>query len=217
MVLLLVVSVVVVVSVPSIREVIPILFSTHGVETLKSYMISLGYWGPVVAILLMVLHSVIFIPSEIILFANIYVYGFWLGLLYTWVGSMLGAYFSFYLARLFGKPLVEKVISIEKYEKFNSWFEKNGTFGLFILRLIPLFSFNLLNYGAGLVRISFWQFTWSTALGIIPPMVVIGWLYINSMNSMWGLIILIALIVGILAVKLYKTYSPRMLRGKTVG
>ncbi|WP_408962583.1 VTT domain-containing protein [Guptibacillus hwajinpoensis] len=72
-------------------------------------MRSLGFWGPLFAIFLMVLHSVVFVPSEIILFANIYIYGFALGLLYTWIGSMLGAYLSFYLARLFGKPLVENL------------------------------------------------------------------------------------------------------------
>lgn len=155
--------------VPSFRELIPILFSTDAVESLKTYMRSLGFWGPLFAIFLMVLHSVVFVPSEIIFFANIYIYGFALGLLYTWIGSMLGAYLSFYLARLFGKPLVEKFVSIEKHEKFDRWFQKNGTFGLFILRLIPLFSFNLLNYGAGIVSITFLQFTWSTALGIIPP------------------------------------------------
>lgn len=193
--------------VPSFREIIPILFSTDAVESLKTYMRSLGFWGPLFAIFLMVLHSVVFVPSEIILFANIYIYGFALGLIYTWIGSMLGAYLSFYLARLFGKPLVEKFVSIEKHEKFDRWFQKNGTFGLFILRLIPLFSFNLLNYGAGLVSITFWQFTWSTALGIIPPMMVMGWLYINSLQTNWGLIILFVLIVSIVLIKIYKKGS----------
>lgn len=158
----------------------------------------------------MVLHSIVFIPSEIILFANVYIYGFTLGLLYTWIGSMLGAYLSFYLARLYGRPLVEKFISKEKLDKFDQWFNMNGTFGLFILRLIPLFSFNLLNYGAGFVSITFWQFTWSTAIGIIPPMVVMAWLYISSLDNNWGFIILLAIIVLIFSLKIFKKKNQKI-------
>lgn len=117
---------------------------------------------------------------------------------------MFGAYLSFYLARFFGRPLVEKFVSKEKLDKFDQWFERNGTFGLFILRLIPIFSFNLLNYGAGLVSsMTFWQFTWSTAIGIIPPMVVMAWLYINSLNNIWGIIILLMMVVVFIVLKIF--------------
>ncbi|MBF0706570.1 TVP38/TMEM64 family protein (plasmid) [Alkalihalobacillus hwajinpoensis] len=115
--------------------------------------------------------------------------------------------FIFLFSSFIWKAISRKFVSIEKHEKFDRWFQKNGTFGLFILRLIPLFSFNLLNYGAGLVSITFWQFTWSTALGIIPPMMVMGWLYINSLQTNWGLIILFVLIVSIVLIKIYKKSS----------
>jgi uncharacterized membrane protein YdjX (TVP38/TMEM64 family) len=189
---------------PTVSDIILKIFSSEGLEFLKTYIDSLGYWGPIIAILLMVLHSIVFIPSEIILFANVYAYGFYLGMLYTWIGSMLGAYLSFYLARFFGRPLVEKFIAKEKVDKFDQWFDEKGTFGLFILRLIPLFSFNLLNYGAGLVSISFWQFTWSTGIGIIPPMVVMSWLYLHSAKNSWGITILVIMAVLFVALKLYK-------------
>ncbi|WP_377887771.1 TVP38/TMEM64 family protein [Alkalihalobacillus sp. R86527] len=180
------------------------LFSTSGLEDLKAFMLGLGNWGPIVAIFLMVLHSIIFIPSEIILFANVYIFGLTFGLIYTWIGSMLGAYLSFYLARLFGRPLVLKVISDDKLAKFDNWFKKNGLFGLFLLRLVPLFSFNLLNYGAGLISITLWQFTWTTALGIIPPMFIMAWLYMNSMQSSLGVAILIVVVVLFIVIKVFK-------------
>lgn len=180
------------------------LFSTSGLEDLKAFMLGLGSFGPIVAILLMVLHSIIFIPSEIILFANVYIFGLTLGLIYTWIGSMLGAYLSFYLARLFGRPLVLKFISDAKLAKFDNRFKKNGLFGLFLLRLVPLFSFNLLNYGAGLIKITLWQFTWTTALGIIPPMVIMAWLYMNSMQSSVGIAILIVFVVIFIVIKVFK-------------
>jgi uncharacterized membrane protein YdjX (TVP38/TMEM64 family) len=205
LIFLIIIAMVIVISlfIPSFRDLIINIFSSEGLEDLKNYIESLGYWGPFFAVFLMVLHSIVFIPSEIILFANVYIYGFTLGLLYTWIGSMLGAYLSFYLARFFGRPLVEKFVSKEKLDKFDQWFTRNGTFGLFILRLIPIFSFNLLNYGAGLVSMTFWQFTWSTAIGIIPPMIVMAWLYINSLNNIWGFIILLVMVVVFVLLKLF--------------
>ena len=44
-------------------------------------------------------------------------------------------------------------------------------------RLIPVISFNLINYAAGLTRISWWTFAWATGVGILPLtvlMVVMG-------------------------------------------
>jgi uncharacterized membrane protein YdjX (TVP38/TMEM64 family) len=34
--------------------------------------------------------------------------------------------------------------------------------------LIPLVSFNVVNYGAGIMGISWWTFIWTTAVGIVP-------------------------------------------------
>ena len=36
------------------------------------------------------------------------------------------------------------------------------------MRLIPVIAFNLINYAAGLARVRWWTFTWTTALGIVP-------------------------------------------------
>jgi len=49
--------------------------------------------------------------------------------------------------------------------------------GTFISRFIPIISFNLINYAAGLTKISWWTFGWTTGLGILPMtvlMVVMG-------------------------------------------
>jgi uncharacterized membrane protein YdjX (TVP38/TMEM64 family) len=39
---------------------------------------------------------------------------------------------------------------------------------LFLSRFVPVISFNLINYAAGLTAISWWTFTWATGLGILP-------------------------------------------------
>ena len=37
-----------------------------------------------------------------------------------------------------------------------------------VSRFIPLIAFNLVNYAAGLMRISWWTFIWATGIGILP-------------------------------------------------
>jgi uncharacterized membrane protein YdjX (TVP38/TMEM64 family) len=39
---------------------------------------------------------------------------------------------------------------------------------LFVSRFVPVISFNLINYAAGLTAISWWTFVWATGLGILP-------------------------------------------------
>ena len=46
-----------------------------------------------------------------------------------------------------------------------------------ISRFIPVIAFNLINYAAGLSRLTWWQFFWTTGVGILPLtflMVVMG-------------------------------------------
>jgi uncharacterized membrane protein YdjX (TVP38/TMEM64 family) len=39
---------------------------------------------------------------------------------------------------------------------------------LLFIRLVPLISFNLVNYAAGLLGVGWWPFLWTTAIGILP-------------------------------------------------
>ncbi|MGE5603969.1 MAG: hypothetical protein ACM30E_13040, partial [Nitrososphaerales archaeon] len=59
-----------------------------------------GAWGPVVIIGLSVAQTIVApIPGQMTNFAAGYIYGPWLGLLYSWVGLVLGAAIAMLLAR----------------------------------------------------------------------------------------------------------------------
>lgn len=60
----------------------------------------LGVWGPLIVILMMILHSVTFVPSEVITITDVVLFGPVWGVVYAWIGSVLGAYLAFYLARI---------------------------------------------------------------------------------------------------------------------
>jgi uncharacterized membrane protein YdjX (TVP38/TMEM64 family) len=125
-------------------------------------------WGVLASIGLMVVHSFVPFPAEIVACANGMIYGPLWGTVITWVGAMLGAAAAFGLARLLGWPFVRRILSADHRERLAAWSRERGAAALLISRLIPVIAFNLINYAAGLAGISWWTFLWTTGLGILP-------------------------------------------------
>ena len=133
-------------------------------EQLRSW----GAWAMAASVLLMVAHSFVPLPSELIAIANGIVFGLVAGTLVTWVGAMLGAILAFAIARWFGRRFVESILPTRYTAAIDEWTKESGTLVLLVSRLLPIVSFNLINYAAGLTPISWWTFIWTTGLGIVP-------------------------------------------------
>ncbi len=165
-------------------------------ETVETFIRELGAWGVAASIALMVLHSFVPFPAELIAFANGMVYGPFWGTVITWIGAMLGAVVAFGLARIAGRPLVERIVESRHLEGLDQRIAAGSVPVLLLVRLLPLVSFNFVNYGAGLTRVPLWTFLWTTGVGILPPifaMVVMGDHLEHITGWMWGAI-LVALI-----------------------
>lgn len=177
---------------------------------------SWGAWGVAATVFLMVAHSFIPFPAEFVAIAAGMVYGPLWGTLITWTGAMLGAWLSFGLARLCGRPLIEALIPGRYWSKLDEWAASQGASALFVSRLIPVIAFNLINYAAGLTTMRWWTFTWVTGLGILPltalmvslgdQMHYLGWIE-------WLLIVLAAIALWF---TLHVFRSSRMRRAKPI-
>jgi uncharacterized membrane protein YdjX (TVP38/TMEM64 family) len=132
----------------------------------ERFLRSWGAWSALGAVLLMVLHAFVPLPAEIIAMANGMMFGAWLGIALTWIGAMLGAFLSFALARRLGRPFVARLVAETRFREI----EQLGVNprALLVARLLPVVSFNLVNYAAGLLGVGWWTFAWTTALGILP-------------------------------------------------
>lgn len=138
------------------------------VAGIENWVRSLGSWGVAGSIALMVAHSFLPFPSEIIAVANGMVYGPVWGSVITWVGAMVGAMSAFALVRLFGRPLLVHMLSAHQLQQLGDWSRESGGITLLVARLIPAIAFNLVNYAAALAEVTWWTFIWSTGLGILP-------------------------------------------------
>ena len=146
----------------------------NSIEATEVLIRSWGAWGVAGSIGLMVAHSFLPFPAEVIALANGMVYGPLWGTVITWVGAMLGAIVAFALVRLLGRPFVYRVLSARHRQQLSEWSLESGGRALLVGRLIPLIAFNLLNYGAALTDISWWTFLWATGLGILPLTILLN-------------------------------------------
>lgn len=136
--------------------------------TIEARIAGLGVLGPVAVVALMTISIVISpIPSAPIALAAGAAYGPVWGSLYVVAGAELGAVCAFAIARVAGSDVLRR------------WFGENLSIGLlgsqnnlmaivFVSRLLPFISFDLVSYAAGLTPLTWLRFVLATLAGIIP-------------------------------------------------
>jgi uncharacterized membrane protein YdjX (TVP38/TMEM64 family) len=161
-------------------------------------------WAPVVSVGLMILQAVAApLPAFLITFANGLAFGaFWGGLL-SLFGASVAAVISFYLARAFGRTPVEALVGKTGLESADRWFERWGACAVFVARLVPVVSFDVISFAAGLTRMNFWGFLAATVFGAAPATFVYSFLgeqaprYVNVLLIVFGVVIAAGVIAAI--------------------
>jgi uncharacterized membrane protein YdjX (TVP38/TMEM64 family) len=147
------------------RRVLAVLSS---VDRMEGEIASWGVWAPLASMALMVIHSFVPFPAELLAVANGMLFGLVLGTAITWAGAMLGALLAFGLARWLGQACVRRLVGEEKWGRIEAFTSGYGWRALLLARLTPVVAFNLVNYAAGLAGVGWRTFTWTTAVGILP-------------------------------------------------
>lgn len=128
----------------------------------------LGVWGPLVFIAGYVLATVGFVPGLILTMAAGAIFGLAQGTLLVFIGSTLGATSAFLIARYLARDSIEK--KLEGRPRFGAIDRAVAGEGLkvvFLLRLSPVFPYNLLNYGLGLTKVRLLDFV-IACIGMLP-------------------------------------------------
>lgn len=137
-------------------------------SVLSDWFSSQGALGPVLLMLLMILAVVVGpIPTLPISAASGLVYGMFHGTVIAVVGALAGSLVAFYLARVLGRDAVHQ--KLENNPVFSARGSQRFLFiAVFLTRLIPLFSFALISYAAGVTAIHLWRYALATLLGMLP-------------------------------------------------
>lgn len=136
---------------------------------LPEYLASFGEMAPLAFLALMVLQAVVApLPAAPLAMAGGYIFGIYKGALLAWVGAAFGASLCFYLGRRLGRPFAIRMVGEEGLREVDSMASGKGFYAILVARLLPLISFDVVSYGAGLTRMPFAAFLLATLLGMIP-------------------------------------------------
>ncbi len=108
------------------------------------------------------------------------------GLLWTVVGALLAALVGFALARGVGHAWVKRRL-VKQWSRFNPYLHRRGGMVLFWVRLLPIFPYGLVNYGAGLVGISWRDYLVTLVPGTVVGVAPVVWLGsgLNAGGGFW--------------------------------
>src|SRR3989442_1617447 len=110
----------------------------------------LGAWGPAVFVAGYVLATVAFVPGALLTLAAGVIFGLVQGVLYVFVAAVLGSSAAFLIGRYVARTAVERRIAGNpRFSAIDRAVCAEGRQIVFLLRLSPVFPFNLLNYALG--------------------------------------------------------------------
>lgn len=114
-------------------------------------------------------------------------FGPFYGALYAVIGAEIGAILCFLIARALGRDALARFMKTENI--FCQKCTDHQLMGaMFIARFIPIFSFDVVSYGAGLTNISLKTFAFATLFGMAPPTFALTYLGSSVVSAQWPLI-----------------------------
>ncbi|WP_173917788.1 TVP38/TMEM64 family protein [Halobacillus sp. Marseille-Q1614] len=134
---------------------------------IRLYILSYGWWGPLIFIGLYTLGPFIAFPTSILSLAAAFTYGVWPGILFIVIGASGAAVVGFVMGKWFGHSVI-KIPNTPWMKNLYARMEANGFLYVLTLRLIPIIGFNVLSYAAGIAKVRWISFITATMIGLIP-------------------------------------------------
>ena len=128
----------------------------------------LGAWGPVVFIIGYALAAVAFVPGSLLTLAAGAIFGLVRGVIYVFIAAVLGSSAAFLVSRYLARAAIERRLANNtRFAAIDRAIGAQGRRIVFLLRLSPVFPFNLLNYGLGLTKVRFADYV-AASVGMLP-------------------------------------------------
>ena len=181
---------------------------------LKEWIAEQGIWGPFIFAGLYAVAAVLAVPGSALTIVAGALFGSVVGVITVIFGATLGASLCFLIARYVARDaLVSSLSQNKKFQQLDQLTEKNGAIIVAITRLVPIFPFNLLNYGFGLTNVPFRIYVLWSFLCMLPGTI----LYVVGTDAVataveegripWVLVGIVLLMIGLLTVVVRKARS----------
>ncbi|ELP31041.1 VTT domain-containing protein [Rhodopirellula baltica] len=138
-------------------------------SAMNEWIGSLGWWGPVVLVLLYIIATVLFVPGTILTLAAGAIFGLLVGTIVVSIGSTIGAALAFLISRYVARERVAELAKDNRrFAAIDRAIEEGGWKIVGLLRLSPALPFNLQNYLYGLTPIRFWPYVLTSWIAMLP-------------------------------------------------
>ncbi|MDD2957617.1 MAG: TVP38/TMEM64 family protein [Lachnospiraceae bacterium] len=131
-------------------------------EAMEAFLQPFGLWAPVIFTLIQAVQVVIpILPGGVSCLGGVLLFGAGWGFFYNYVGICIGSVIAFLLAKRYGRPLVQSIVSERSYERYSKWLDGGKKFDRCFMAAIffPVAPDDLLCYLAGLTKMSVKKFT----------------------------------------------------------
>lgn len=188
-------------------------------EQVADQLRTAGPFGPLLFMALMATSVVISpLPDLPLVIAAGATFGTILGTTYSVIGAEIGAIASFLIGRTLGQEILTKLLrtNVVFCERCS---DRHLAIFVLLARLVPLFSFDVISYGAGLTNMSLRTFALVTFVGMIPPTFALTYAGSQVVSGAWLMILSGTAMVTVLLLlpKLVLRYPTarwvRLLRG----
>lgn len=185
-------------------------------QKMIGFLDSLGAWRTPGFIALQAVQVIIApIPGEITGILGGYLYGSINGTLLSTIGMTIGSYVAFLLARVFGKPLAERIVPRDIMERFDYLLQCKGLFLVFLLFFVPGVPKDYFCYIFGLSAISTMEYMVLSTIGRLFGTILLS-LEGSSLKSeqywMFWVLAAVGLVSGALAIIFRKRFEKAFRR-----
>lgn len=174
------------------------------VDSLRNFIESKGIVAPLIFIIVTFAQvTLIPIPSTITVLTGNLLFGPWLSFLYSYIGMILGSLFAFFLGKKLGRKFINWIAGdIETVDKYLLKLKGKEKIVIFFMFLFPFFPDDLLCSIAGILPITFFEFS---IMQLLTRFTSIGATLLFMSGEIipydgWGIVIIILFsILGIIA------------------
>jgi uncharacterized membrane protein YdjX (TVP38/TMEM64 family) len=183
---------------------------------LRALVVGWGPWGALALIGLQVAQIFLApIPGQALGLVGGYLYGPWLGTLINMTGTLIGSGMAMWLARRFGRPLVQRWVPTGWLERLDGLAARRGSAFFFLIFLFPFLPDDAACFVAGLSPLPLGELLLLALLGRLPGVLIPNWLGAHATEldpRQWIAIVLLMIPVAVAFWRWQDSIESRLLR-----
>jgi len=142
---------------------------------IKKWIDGFGWLGPIVIVLAMIIQMfLLVIPTILLMIVAILAYGPLWGSIIIFIAVIIASSVGYMIGNYVGPSFIDRLLGEKTTKKVISFVEKYGFWGVVITRINPFLSNDAISFVAGILKMNYFKFISSSALGIAPLIVLIA-------------------------------------------